>query len=219
MANFTISEEKEYIKYEPSTAPIATVVLFHGAGAGNQHDFMQRFAKGLCENNVLVFSVNFPYMQIQYETNKKRPPNTNKVLQQFASDFVRSVADGKPIFLAGKSMGGRVSTQIESVLSDEINGVVVLGYPFIPPGKPEKLADRTAHFSNFTNNVLILQGERDTFGNRALLDKLSLPSEIDVQWIENGDHSFQPLKRSGITFDQNMHSAILKTMEFINGNA
>ena len=92
------------------------------------------------------------------------------------------------------------------------DGLVLLGYPFHPPGKPEKL--RTEHFADITNPVLVNQGERDTFGGRDLVSSLSLPENFAVNWLSDGDHGFKPRKASGHTEEENWDKAINTISEF-----
>lgn len=207
-----------------------TVLLSHGAGAGNRHTFMRSIADGLCEKGFNVVSINFPYMQQAYELDKKRPPNRVpqlvSYLEQELGHIVKNSALSAPYFVMGKSMGGRVSTLLSSQLADrtlnnntELNDVVkatiVLGYPFMPPGKPEKLADRMSHFVSLSSPLLILQGERDTFGNMETLKGIELPQGIDLQWVVDGDHSFKPRKSSGKTEQQNIEQAVTQSVEYM----
>lgn len=200
-----------------ANAPKARLILAHGAGAGNQHEFMDDFAKTLAGKGIEVISFNFPYMQVAYETEKKRPPNSNK---QLVAHFVAEIEMGHtdiPLFIAGKSMGGRVATQVmASEASSPVSGCIVLGYPFIPPGKPEKLEERTKHFPDSDKPILILQGERDTFGGTKLLAEIKLPDTFDLTWVLSGDHSFKPLKSSGLTQEQNIEFAAIQTSNFID---
>lgn len=199
-----------------SERSIARVLLAHGAGAGNQHPFMHQFSQALLAHDIEVISFNFPYMQTAYEQEVKRPPNGNK---QLVAHFAQELADMRmdlPIFLAGKSMGGRIATQlIAASLPEQVKGGLVLGYPFIPPGKPEKLAQRTEHFPDLTRPVAILQGERDTFGGTELLKSIQLPAQVEVTWIKSGDHSFKPLKSSGLTEQDNILFAADHAAQFI----
>ena len=105
--------------------------------------------------------------------------------------------------LAGKSMGGRMAT----LIADEANvsGVVCLGYPFHPPGKPENL--RTEHLRDLRRPTLICQGERDTFGTRADVATYDLSASISVVWLTDGDHSFKPRKSAGVTQEENILTA------------
>ena len=207
--------------YTPKRIDV-TLILAHGAGAGNRHDFMDELAKKLASRAIQVVSFNFPYMQTEYELGKKRPPNRLPALiEHFQREL--EIARGtskKPIFIGGKSMGGRVASLLASQPLDglDVSGLVVFGYPFIPPGKPEKLAERMAHFDNIKCESLILQGDRDNFGGRELLDSLNFPSQIKVEWLESGDHSFKPLKASGLSHRHNMMVAATQTVNFILGS-
>lgn len=207
--------------------PVATIVLAHGAGAGNAHEFMVALATSLCEHNMCVASFNFPYMQAMYEQGKRKPPNRVIQLQEhFISETDNARKYGAPIFVAGKSMGGRIASLINSESIDSelsgasnVRGCIVYGYPFIPPGKPEKYDERTAHLHQQCTPLLICQGERDTFGNKALLGEKKLFSKgstnLDIAWINDGDHSFKPRKSSGTDTDKNIEDAVAKSVAFI----
>lgn len=208
-----MSNQLERITYK-AESPIARVLLAHGAGAGNRHPFMHSFAEQLAQNAIEVISFNFPYMQTAYETEKKRPPNTNKVLHQHFLQEIALLDDSLPLFIAGKSMGGRIATQVLTEDTQAL-GAIILGYPFIPPGKPEKFAQRVEHFTSVHSPVLVLQGERDTFGGRTLLEQKPLSPPFELQWVASGDHSFKPLKSSGLTEQQNISFAVSKAVAFI----
>jgi hypothetical protein len=205
----------ERIHYQPNN-PKAVVLLAHGAGAGNHHEFMDSMAKHLSSHDLYVISFNFPYMQQAYTENKKRPPNTNaKLVEHFERELKMVAQLELPIFVAGKSMGGRIATQLATNNNLGIVGTVVYGYPFIPPGKPEKYDQRIAHFSDLTCPILICQGERDTFGNKTLLDDKAFSDKISLSWIPSGDHSFKPLKSSGLTSEDNIRDAAQQSTDFI----
>ena len=200
--------------FKPKT-PIARVLLAHGAGAGNKHEFMQQFAQRLVELNIEVISFNFPYMQTVYDLDKKRPPNTNKILIEHFLSEIEAIPNDLPLFICGKSMGGRVASQVITQNDIKVKACIVFGYPFIPPGKPEKLEQRMAHFNDINKPIFILQGERDTFGGLTLLKELTLPSNFELSWVKSGDHSFKPLKSSGLTSFDNISFAAEKTVQFI----
>ena len=115
-----------------------------------------------------------------------------------------------PVILAGKSMGGRAAT----MLADDIAcaGVVAFGYPFHPPGKPENL--RTAHLEPMRTPTLIVQGERDTFGTRDEVAGYGLSQQIRLRWIDDGDHSLKPRKKSGFTLEGNLAAAMDAAVAF-----
>jgi len=115
--------------------------------------------------------------------------------------------------IGGKSMGGRIA----SMIADDagVDGLVCLGYPFHPPGKPEKL--RTAHLRDLQTPTLIVQGTRDPFGKPEEVDAYDLSDGIRIVWLEDGDHSFKPRKSSGRTLEQNFGEAIAAIAAFVAG--
>ena len=191
--------------------PIASFVFAHGAGAGQNSQFMQLMAEGLAKHNINVIRFNFAYMQLAEELGKRRPPDrADKLLAHFKA--VLSDVDSRlPIFIGGKSMGGRMASML---LQESIAlGCICMGYPFHPPGKPEKL--RTEHLLVINKPVLILQGERDTFGTREEIGSYDLSAQVQLSYFADGDHSFKPRKSSGFSHDEHLNSAIVQTAEFI----
>lgn len=197
--------------------PIAHILLAHGAGAGIEHEFMTCMAQNLAQQGLNVTAINFPYMQQSYELQKKRPPNRMPALLEHLDTELTLLKENcnVPIFIAGKSMGGRALTIFLSQNSANVKGGIVYGYPFIPPGKPEKLEERVAHFPDLQCDCLILQGQRDTFGNEALVSNIYLPERVCVEWVNSGDHSFKPLKSSGLTSEQNIQFAASQTKAWV----
>ena len=181
-----------HIRFDNAQGSV-TLVLAHGAGAPMDSDFMEAITSGLVDGyDVRVARFEFPYMAARREDGKKRGPNGTKVLL----DTWRAVyAEMGPCFIGGKSMGGRMA----SMVADELGalGLVCLGYPFHPPGKPEKL--RTEHLAELRTPTLILQGTRDPFGNADEVTDYDLSEHIEVAWLTDGDHSFKPRKSSGLT--------------------
>jgi hypothetical protein len=108
------------------------------------------------------------------------------------------------LVIGGKSMGGRIA----SMMADDarVKGLVCLGYPFHPPGKPGRM--RVAHLQRLQTPALILQGTRDPFGTSEDVETYPLSKKIHIHWIEDGDHSFKPRARSGRTLDQNLEESI-----------
>jgi predicted alpha/beta-hydrolase family hydrolase len=115
------------------------------------------------------------------------------------------------LVIGGKSMGGRIA----SLVADEagVAGMVCLGYPFHPVGKPDKL--RVEHMRTIKTPTLILQGERDPFGGREEVAKYKLSPAIRVGWIMDGDHSFKPRKSSGTTEEKNWRAALEEIGSFL----
>jgi predicted alpha/beta-hydrolase family hydrolase len=188
------------------------LILAHGAGAGIETEFMTTIAKGIANNEIRVLRFEFPYMTIARETGKRRAPNTAKILLQSFTDIIAKNADNTAIFIGGKSMGGRIASMIAD--SNPIKGCVCLGYPFHPPGKPNKL--RTEHLISTTKPICIIQGTRDTFGNKEEVSHYHLSSTVTVHWLENGDHSFKTRKKDSKTTEQLLQEAISITTQFIH---
>lgn len=189
------------------------VILAHGAGAGMDSLFMKDFAARLKQQGFDCILFNFPYMEKRAQDGKRRPPDrAPKLLEHFRAVIAEVSASarnaGKPLIIGGKSMGGRMASMLAAETPDIADGLILLGYPFHPPGKPEKLSERTVHFTNIKMPTLLVQGERDTFGGRALLGTLTLPKCFETHWLPDGDHSFKPRKKSGYTEEQNRDAAI-----------
>lgn len=200
--------------------PKAIVVLAHGSGAGMRHHFMQMLADALAEQDFEVIRFNFPYMQVAEQQGKMRPPNKMPVLLEAMQSVIRLVSKLEPclpIVVAGKSMGARVASQW--LCADQSRqypaiAAVSYGYPFHPPGKPEKL--RLTHFDDIPHPHLILQGTRDPFGKQQEVMSYSLGENNRVEFVESGEHSFIPLKSSGTTQQALIQYAALKTAALIN---
>ncbi len=188
-----------------------TVVLAHGAGAPMDSPFMNTIATGLAERGLAVVRFEFPYMQRRRQTSTKRPPDrTPKLLAHYAA-VIASLGDPARLVIGGKSMGGRVA----SMIADEsgVAGLLCLGYPFHPPGRPSAL--RTAHLAALTTPALILQGERDPMGSRREVEGYALSETITVRWLPDGGHSLRPRKRSGYTEEGNLRAAVDAASVFI----
>jgi predicted alpha/beta-hydrolase family hydrolase len=107
-------------------------------------------------------------------------------------------------------MGGRIASLIAN--DTNVAGLVCLGYPFHPPGKPDKL--RVEHLKSMETATLIVQGERDPFGNINEVVGYALSPKIQIHWLPDGDHDFKPRKASGKSLDDNMNEAIAAVANF-----
>ncbi|MCK5942383.1 MAG: alpha/beta fold hydrolase [Planctomycetes bacterium] len=179
----------------------ATLVLAHGAGAGMEHEWLVTMAKGLAARGLRVVRFEFPYMHARREGRRPGPDRMPKLLACYREVFEAQPA---PVILSGKSMGGRAAT----MLADDVTcaGVVAFGYPFHPPGKPDNL--RTAHLETMRTPTLIVQGERDTFGTRDEVEGYALSDQVELRWLEDGDHSLKPRKKSGFTLEGHLEAAM-----------
>lgn len=172
----------------PSDAS-TTIALAHGAGAAMDTAFMTFFATELAERGFRVVRFEFPYMAHRRKTGKKKPPDREPMLRETWLRVIETIGRNG-LIIGGKSIGGRVA----SLIADEagIAGLVCLGYPFHPAGKPDQL--RVEHLRTIKTPTLILQGERDPFGNREEVGGYKLSREIRIRWNKDGDHSFKPRK-------------------------
>jgi uncharacterized protein len=186
-----------------------TIALAHGAGAGMDSPFLAAMAKGLADNGFRVARFEFPYMTAR-RTGKKRPPDREPVLRDAWLQVIAELGpDG--LVIGGKSMGGRIASLIGD--EAEVAGLVCLGYPFHPVGKPKQL--RVEHMRTIKTPTLILQGTRDPFGNREEVAGYRLGKKVKVRWLEDGDHSFKPRLASGRTEQQNWAEAVEALVAFL----
>jgi uncharacterized protein len=196
--------------FDGPTKAATTVALTHGAGAPMDTAFMQTFADGLAGEGLRVARFEFPYMAQRRVGGSKRPPNTAKVLIE-TWDAVINKLGANSLVIGGKSMGGRIASMVAD--ETQVKGLVCLGYPFHPPGKPEKI--RVEHLQALKTPTLFLQGDRDTLGNREDVSGYPLSSTIKLHWLEDGDHGFKPRKKSGRTEQQNWDEAISVFVNFV----
>ena len=187
-----------------------TFIFAHGAGAGMDHEFMQSVAKGLAFKGIRVIRFNFPYMIKRAEDGKRRPPDRAPKLLEAYQDIIEQ-CDADKLVIGGKSMGGRMASHLSEI--DKVAAMACLGFPFHPPGKPEKY--KGEHLAELQKPCLILQGERDTFGKREEFADFDLSDSIRVEFIPDGDHSFKPRKSSGYTEQQNIALTVEKLSAFI----
>ncbi len=190
------------------------LVLAHGAGAPMDSEFMNIIAEGLAARNIRVARFEFPYMRRRREDGKKRPPDRQAVLEETWLSVISLMGNDAKVFIGGKSMGGRMASML--VDKTQASGLLCLGYPFHPPGKPERL--RIAHLEHLQTPTLILQGTRDTLGNLSDVADYPLSSNIKVHWLEDGDHSLKPRIKSGRTLTQNLEEAVAAMAAFIKGS-
>ena len=175
----------------------ARMVLGHGAGAGQASTFMVRAATGLAERGITTATFDFPYI-----AQGRRVPDRTDVLERAwreAIDAARAAFGDVPLFIGGKSMGGRIASHVAAQGADRIAGLVFLGYPLHPPGKPGQRRD--AHLPQIREPMLFVQGTRDAFGTadeiRALVPSLQQATVHEVA----GDHSFKTSGRGAPSFD------------------
>lgn len=221
-----------------SGAPV--LVLAHGAGAAMDSAWMNRMCELLGERGIRTARFEFGYMAARRSGARKPPPRAETLLDEYraAVAAVRSVLadevsaappagsagvpapDAPRVAIGGKSMGGRVASMVADELVDagEVSALVCFGYPFHPPGAPEKL--RTAHLESLRAPALILQGTRDPFGTREEVPSYPLAPSIRVSWLDDGEHEFKPrVKVSGFTHDEHLSTAAEEAATFVSKTA
>jgi predicted alpha/beta-hydrolase family hydrolase len=187
------------------------IILAHGAGAAMDTPFMEFFAEGLADHGFRVARFEFPYMAARRTTGKKAGPDREPKLRATWHEAI-GLFEGKQIVIGGKSMGGRIASLVAD--EAEVSGLICLGYPFHPVGKPDRL--RTEHLAEITTPTLIVQGTRDPFGTPDEVAGYPLGKQVQVHWLEDGDHSFKPRKKSGRTEEQNWREGVGVIANFIS---
>jgi len=195
-------------RYRGGQSPLATLVLAHGAGASQSSDFMVGFATGLAARGLDVVTFNFPFTE-----RGKKLPDPQPVLEICYRAVLAHVAadpasGSRPLFIGGKSLGGRMASHVAAARDvgdaatgtwwDRLRGLVLVGYPLHPPGKPQQV--RVSHLPHVIHPILVVQGAKDAFGTpaelRVFFEVLDAPCEIYP--VEQGNHSLEVPKRSGL---------------------
>lgn len=187
-----------------------TYLFAHGAGAMMDSEFMSSQANLIAQRGVRVVRFEFPYMQQVRATGKRRPPDRQLKLIDAFTQVLDSLSVDMPV-IGGKSMGGRMATHV--AIDRPVAGVALLGYPFHPQGKPEKV--RIDHLQHIKCPVYICQGERDTMGSRTEVAAYDLPEKIKIDWLADGDHDLKPRKSSGECYQQHMVRAAKAVSDFV----
>ena len=185
-----------------------TLVLAHGAGAGQESDFMVYFAMGLSARGIDTVTFNFYYKEVG-----RGIPDQNNRLELCYRSVIDTITQTKKLSdnrlaIGGKSMGGRIASQIAAGGTTELLGLVFLGYPLHPPGKPEQL--RASHLAHIKAPMLFVQGSRDAFGTPDELRPIinGLAARTDLYVVEQADHSFKVPKSARVP-QQTVYTTIL----------
>ncbi len=205
-----------------------TLLLAHGAGASADSAFMECLAEALASEGIAVVRFEFPYMERVREGGRKRPPDRQPLLLARFREVLRQVTQqsGGPVFIGGKSMGGRMASLLaaESDLAGVLAGCVCFGYPFHPPGRPDRW--RLEHFGQFCCPIMIVQGTRDPFGKQdevenELANNLKSREafkgpDLRIQWLSGGNHDFKPLAKQPETPDMMIAKAAKAASVFMS---
>ena len=195
----------------PADAALSCV-LAHGAGSPMDTPFLIEAARVIAAAGIQVVRFEFPYMRSR-RSGGRRGPDRMPVLQDCYRAVVAELGDPARIAIGGRSMGGRVA----SMLADELGvaGLLCFGYPFHPPDNPAQL--RTAHLAELRTRTLIVQGTRDPFGKPEEIASYPLSPAIRIHYIDDGDHSLKPRKKSGRSEEDALDEALEAALEFLRG--
>jgi predicted alpha/beta-hydrolase family hydrolase len=172
---------------------ICIMTLAHGAGAGMNHSFMISLANTLAENGIATLRFNFPFME-----NKRGPADKPAVAHQTIGAAIakaKALFPALPLFVSGKSFGGRMSSQYLAAHNDiDVKGIIFYGFPLHPAGKPS--TDRAEHLQQVKQPMLFLQGTKDELAKWELIEPVcdSLKRATLIK-IEGADHSFKAGKK------------------------
>lgn len=184
------------------------LLLAHGAGAAMDSAWMDDMVARLVARGIRVLRFEFAYMAARRDGRRPPVPRADRVLDEYHAAWEEAE---RPAFIGGKSYGGRVASMVADSLG--ISGLVCLGYPFHPPGRPEQ--PRTAHLEHLATPALLCQGERDPMGTTADVAGYALSPAITVSWFPDGDHDLRPRKAiSGRTFGENLDAAASAVVSF-----
>ena len=195
------------------------VLLAHGAGAAMDAGTMTAAARALAATGLRVARFEFGYMAARRTGGRGGPPRAEAVMPEYVA-AVDALGAGAPLVIGGKSMGGRVASMVADGLNAEgrVAGLLCLGYPFHPPGRPERL--RTGHLEGLVTPALICQGTRDPFGTREEVAGYPLSPAIELLWLEDGDHDLRPRKAlTGLTAAEHLATLAARVAAWAGGLA
>ena len=172
----------------------AMVTLAHGAGAGMNHPFMISLANELAERGIGTLRFNFPFTELK----KKRPdfPVVAHKTIEVAINKGHELFPGVPLFVSGKSFGGRMSSQyLSKSQTDFVRGIIFFGFPLHPPGKPT--IDRADHLKDIQVPMLFLQGTRDELATWNLMEQVTNELSLATLYkIDGANHAFKSGKQN-----------------------
>lgn len=173
------------------------MTLAHGAGAGMHHAFMVALAEALANEGIATLRFNFPFAE--YKKGRPDLPAVAHKTIEAAINSAKNLVPSVPVFAAGKSFGGRMSSQyLSGNPRADVSGIIFYGFPLHPPGKPS--IDRAEHLKDVAVPMLFLQGTRDELAKIDLIEPVcgTLPKATLIK-IEGADHSFKAGKKDVMT--------------------
>ncbi len=204
------------VETDLGTDPKGVIIIGHGAGAGMHHPFMVKLSGELANQGLHAVRFNFPYM----EQGRKSPGSPKKNIECWnqVTRYVTEQHPGLPVYLSGKSYGGRMASHLLAESQPEaVNGIIYFGFPLHAPGKDSK--ERADHLNRINVPQLFLQGTKDKLANIALMKEVTneLKSSTLIE-IDGGDHSFNVPKSSGISKEEMIRLLVDHSIKFIKEN-
>ncbi len=197
----------------PKRGADRAVLLAHGAGADMNAATLTTVADALAAAKIPSLRFNFPY-----RAAGRRAPDRAPVLEAAVGEAVaelsrRTKLPPERLVLGGRSMGGRICSMVAA--DTGALGLVLLGYPLHPPGRPTQL--RVEHFARLRMPALFVSGTRDAFGTPAELKQHAkkVKGRVSFHWVETGDHGFKPLKSSGFTVADVLDDVAAAVVDFV----
>lgn len=184
--------------------------------------FLSHIAGLIDTNGITVHRFEFDYMAARTAGAGRRPaPRAETLVDEYRlaiADCRKRVGPAARLFIGGKSMGGRIACLAAGEINDQnFEGVVVLGFPLVPPSKPT--ASRAGVIEGLAIPTLVIQGTRDAFGGPDAFNRVRLPNCVRLHWIANGDHDLKPRKSSGLTHEETLRDAADAVARFIEAQA
>lgn len=200
------------VKFELSGPKKAAIVLALAPAAGQSHkvEIMSHFAAALGRIGVRVARFDFPYMAERDSTGRRRAPDSEPVLLDTWRKVITQLG-AERLFVGGKSLGGRTAAMVADAC--QVRGVVCLGFPFHPTGKPDRYD--LGPLDTIHTPTLLIQGEWDPFGDKGEVSGYPFSPQVQLKWMKEGDHSFQPPKESKRTREENWDVAVRLIGRFI----
>lgn len=198
-------------------ATVGRLLITHGAGAGLDSKVLVAYRSALADKGVQTLGMEFAYLREMRKRGRRRPPPKVEYLMNelaLMCDILTQVShlSQSALWLGGKSMGGRVASMLAA--RDGAAGLILCGYPFHPPGKPDRL--RLDHWPQLSCPTLVLQGTRDPFGRREEVESYALPECATLHWLEDGDHDWKPRRASGLSQEELICTAASQTATFMS---
>ena len=207
------THQVEIVHSVPFKTDSPLFIFAPGSGKGLDSPFLESISAHLEELDVNVVRFNFPYMKAG-----KSFPDRAEILEETWRQVINWARENlaySHLFIGGKSMGARISTVVAAETED-LNGLIFLGYPLHPPGKFDDVRD--LYLYEIRKPMLFIQGTRDPFARMDLLQETlsNLRDYVTLHWVEGGDHSFKVLIRVGTSYPETLKTVSAKIRSWID---